>query len=389
MNVLVTIDHHFIKLAQTGEVFCKTIHDSSFWERYLTTYEKVFVLCRMEETDNKKNVAGYLLSSHSNVEFIGIPDFRGPKEYINKYVKIIYILRKKLNNIDNFIPIFRLPSTIGFLAYNILKKKIQYYGVEVVADPNSAYKKKGSLVHLIVEKIYSRQLKKICLNATGVAYVTKKFLQKKYPTKGISYSYTSLDLFDNFFYKKKNKVGNRIVHVGQINGEGKGHRTVIEAINILVNEGIYVKCSFIGDGRMRKNFEGLVAKYGLQKNIDFLGEVSRRSDLKKKLSESDIFVFPSHSEGLPRSVIEAMACSLPVISSPICGIPELVNPYFLIDFEDYESYAKKIKDLLINNDLYWKESEANFEKAKFFRYDLIRKKRLAFYSLLSEKTKSK
>lgn len=387
MNVLVTIDHHFIKLTQTGEVFCKTIHDSTFWERYLLIYERVFVLCRMKETDSKETVAGYLLSSHPKVQFIGIPDFKGPKEYAKRYLSILYSLRKKLSKLDDFIPIFRLPSTIGFLAYKILRNRNLYYGVEVVADPSSAYKKKGSATHFMVEKSYSLQLKKICKNATGVAYVTESFLQKKYPTKGIEESYTSLDLFDDFYYKKKKRTGYNIVHVGHINSEVKGHRTVIEAMKILVNYNEKYQCYFVGDGRMKNTFERLVQKYGLQNNITFLGEVSKRKDLKNILVNSDIFVFPSHSEGLPRSVIEAMACSLPVISTPICGIPELVNKKFLINYEEYSSYANKIIELMDNDEMYCKEAEANYKKAGFFRYDFIKEKRLNFYNLLYKKVK--
>lgn len=385
MNVMVTIDHHFKKLNETGEIYCKTIHDSAFWERYLSVYDQVYVLCRIKETQDKSDIKGYLLSSHPKVKFIGVPDFRGPKEYIINYPKIIYALRKELALIRDFIPIFRLPSTIGFLAYKALEKKVKIYGVEVVADPTSVYKKNGSAIHYFVEKNYSYQLRKICRNATGVAYVTEKYLQNLYPTRGITHSYTSLDLFDNFFHEKQHIQGFEIVHVGQINGEGKGHRTVIEAVKILAEKGFDVHCSFVGDGRSRKKFELLIEKYNLNKNFSFLGEISRREDLRNVLIKSDIFVFPSHSEGLPRSVIEAMACSLPVISTPICGIPEVVSENFLIEQDNYQLYAEKIQELFLNETLYWEESKKSYKKAEKYRYiDIMKKRKLFYSSLLKE-----
>ena len=69
-------------------------------------------------------------------------------------------------------------------------------------------------------------------------------------------------------------------------------------------------------------FQAFIAKQGLENHVTFLGEFQ---DIKGLLAESDIFVHPSHTEGLPNAVIEAMSAGLPIVATSVGGIPELVQ----------------------------------------------------------------
>lgn len=73
----------------------------------------------------------------------------------------------------------------------------------------------------------------------------------------------------------------------------------------------------------RARYETLVARHGLGGNIEFLGP---RDDVAAVLCAADVFVHPSHHEGLPNAVIEAMAASLPVVATDVGGLPELIMP---------------------------------------------------------------
>lgn len=68
--------------------------------------------------------------------------------------------------------------------------------------------------------------------------------------------------------------------------------------------------------------EGLVRKFRLEKKVTLAGN---RQDIPRLLKASDIFVFPSRSEGLPAALIEAMASGLPCIASRVGGIPEIIQ----------------------------------------------------------------
>jgi glycosyltransferase involved in cell wall biosynthesis len=78
----------------------------------------------------------------------------------------------------------------------------------------------------------------------------------------------------------------------------------------------------VGDGPLRRSLEARVGRDGLAPRVHFLGA---RRDLGDLLAASDIFVLPSLWEGLPLSLVLAMGAALPVVSTTVAGIPELVR----------------------------------------------------------------
>ena len=101
----------------------------------------------------------------------------------------------------------------------------------------------------------------------------------------------------------------------------KGHRTLLKALASLGRADL---CLFVaGDGPERAALEAEASALRLQPNqIRFLGF---RSDVPDLLAAADFFVLPSQSEGLPLSMLEAMAMCLPVIATPVGGIPEVLT----------------------------------------------------------------
>jgi colanic acid/amylovoran biosynthesis glycosyltransferase len=110
----------------------------------------------------------------------------------------------------------------------------------------------------------------------------------------------------------------------------KGHRALIEAARLLAERGVRFELELIGDGPERRDLEQRVEAAGLTRSITFHG--SRPSDfVRAALDRADIAVLASildrdgRREGIPVSLMEAMASGLPVVASRISGIPELVE----------------------------------------------------------------
>jgi len=82
------------------------------------------------------------------------------------------------------------------------------------------------------------------------------------------------------------------------------------------------RATIIGDGPDRVEIEASIDEAGAAGYVQLLGE---RDDVLAQLADSDIFVLWSHSEGLPMTVLEAMAVGLPVVASAVGGIPEVVQ----------------------------------------------------------------
>lgn len=116
----------------------------------------------------------------------------------------------------------------------------------------------------------------------------------------------------------------RFCCTGTINTR-KGHRFIIEALHQLNPSKLAeIHVDFLGEGPEREPLESLVNSYGLNKNIRFLGSIPN-VEVYKHLAEQNIYILMSMNEGLPISIIEAMRAGLPVISTRVAGIPEIVK----------------------------------------------------------------
>lgn len=114
----------------------------------------------------------------------------------------------------------------------------------------------------------------------------------------------------------------RIVSVGSLIPR-KGYQQLLNAIAV-IEPAIRPFVTIIGDGPLRAELTALSEHLGISDHIDFTGQLSHHQ-VFEELARSDIFVFTSYSEGRPNAVLEAMAASLPVISTNISGVRELVN----------------------------------------------------------------
>lgn len=113
----------------------------------------------------------------------------------------------------------------------------------------------------------------------------------------------------------------RIVFVGRLISN-KGPQYLVEAIPSVLSSHPKVEFVFVGDGPLRPSLERRARALRVDHKVKFLG---LRNDVASILGECDIFVRPSLLEGMPLTVLEAMACSLPVIATAVGGTPELVS----------------------------------------------------------------
>ena len=119
-----------------------------------------------------------------------------------------------------------------------------------------------------------------------------------------------------------------------------------------VIEEIPARLVLVGDGPDRSECERLCRQLKLCDNVMFLG---KQDGLIEILNASDIFLIPSQSESFGLAALEAMACGLPVISSSVGGLPELVRlneTGYIAEIGDVERMAKYTIDLLTNERKY-------------------------------------
>src|SRR5205085_8555021 len=102
----------------------------------------------------------------------------------------------------------------------------------------------------------------------------------------------------------------------------KGQRHLIEAAHLVVQKLPDVRFVILGEGELREGLERLVKEYRLEKHVLLPGF---RTDVLGCLKSFDLFVMSSVTEGLGTSLLDAMACSRPIVATRAGGIPEVVE----------------------------------------------------------------
>lgn len=121
------------------------------------------------------------------------------------------------------------------------------------------------------------------------------------------------------------------------------------------------------------------------KNMYYIGPVVGRGKAAEMYQAADIYVLPSYREGMPLTLFEAMASGLPIVASPVNGIPyEMKEPEngFFSEYGDISSLENNILKLLSNPKLRTNISKNNIKKSKRFEWGRIYNKYMKEYSLL-------
>jgi colanic acid/amylovoran biosynthesis glycosyltransferase len=144
----------------------------------------------------------------------------------------------------------------------------------------------------------------------------------------------------------------------------KGQHILLQACRLLREQGLEFRLTFIGDGPDRKSLEEFVNKNGLGENVKFTGALGQEQ-VRNHYEHADLFVLASFAEGVPVVLMEAMAKEIPVISTRITGIPELIEhgeDGLLARPGDAEDLAGKIRLLLEDRELRLKLGKAGRRK---------------------------
>lgn len=121
--------------------------------------------------------------------------------------------------------------------------------------------------------------------------------------------------------------------------ERKGHAELLTAWAQVQSQVPNARLLIVGDGKQASALQSRAETLGCADSVEFLG---RRDDVPELLAAMDVFAFPSHFEGLPGAVIEAMAAGLPIVATPVDGTAELIDDYetgLFVPVEDPDAIA--------------------------------------------------
>lgn len=217
------------------------------------------------------------------------------------------------------------------------------------------FSKKARAVRAINQKQTSEFLRKAGVDEKKIKYIPA--------------FYIDLDIF------KPQNLGKKydLVFTGRL-VENKGIFLLLEVVRSLKN----IKLAIVGSGPLENKIKKYIRKNNLKNNVDFIGWLPTANDLARIYNQSKIFIMPSFNEGGPRTPLEAMACNVPVITSKVGIMIDMIkhgqNGLF-IDWKVNDIF-KKIMLLLEDKNLYKKIAENGYKTVQQFE----RKKAIKNYA---------
>jgi len=161
----------------------------------------------------------------------------------------------------------------------------------------------------------------------------------------------------------------------------KGVDNLVKALKIIKEERPRARLMIAGDGEERDMLESLAIQLDLKDDVRFVGKI-QNGQVPVILGASDLLALPSLSEGLPLVVLEALAAGLPVVSSKVGGLPDVITDGengFLTEPGNPQDLAEKVIALLNDTDLRKEMSMSNREKAKDYGWERITDRMEAIY----------
>lgn len=158
---------------------------------------------------------------------------------------------------------------------------------------------------------------------------------------------------------------------------GKNQKTLLRAVEKLNDPNFHLFLA--GTGPLRQELLALAAELGIERQVHLLGF---RRDVYRLSSSADIFLFASRREGLSVSVMEAMACGLPIVASAIRGNTDLIDPGqggFLVAPDDVEGFADSIRRILSGSGVREQMKQYNLRKIRDYSLEAVTEQMARLY----------
>lgn len=349
---------------------------------YFSVVDSLDILIRIRSVDDvrKKSMSSISLE---NVRVVSLPDLLSVKGLLFERNRTRKIIEEHVQQAD--VIFARLPSFAGDYAIRLARKYDKPYIVELISCPWGTLWNHSMGGKMLAPFRYVATRNSMKASPYAV-YVTSEFLQNRYPSRGRSIGCSDVVLAgvdERVLAWRLSRIDgwnakNRVVlgTTGAVDVRYKGQEYIIRAIAQLNKQGCDFEYRIVGGGD-NSYLRSVAEKYGVTDRVKFLGTLPH-AKIFAYLSELDIYVQPSKTEGLPRALIEAMSCGLPALGTKTGGIPELLSsdcvfsPRFDID---------EICSMLLSFDREKMKLQAsrNFAEAKKYEKHLLEARRQAFF----------
>ena len=300
-----------------------------------------------------------------------------------------------------------LPDYIAFIA-----KLIVFRPDIVVVNPSlGRYMLVRDGIYLLLAKLFGRKTicffhgwRKGCANAiaanpnlfnkiygkANLTYVLYSGFEKQLRSWGfkgkVKLNTTKVDdkLLSGFDMATRQRKPSRLLFLARVVRE-KGIFTVLDTFGLLKARHPELTLAIVGDGADLPEAKAYAKAHEIP-DITFTGGL-RGNDIARQYADSDLYILPTHSEGMATTVLEAMAFGLPVVTRPVGGVVDFFEQGrmgYLVESLEPEAYAARIEEIIDNTALYRTMAETNYEYAQshFYASQVAKRMETDFSTLL-------
>ncbi|WP_341931381.1 glycosyltransferase family 4 protein [Streptococcus pluranimalium] len=367
-------------------IYCNSYITDEMLERYLNVVDELTIIIRVfniKKTYQEENLQPL---KTSKIKIIETPNFNSPKGMIIDSIK----WKKRISEVvaQSDLIFCRMPSIISDIVASQANKQGKNYLVEVGGCAWDSYWNHSILGKIVAPKMYLSEKKSVA-NASHASYVTKQWLQKRYPNFGeqivasnVNIPKTDSEILESKLVSYSNKTRKSHYTIGTIANVDvryKGQEYIIKSIASLIKSGFNIDYELVGGGD-QFYLKKIAVQYGISDHVHFKGRLLH-NEVLSWLDTIDIYSQPSKQEGLPRSVIEAMNRACICIGSTTAGIPELLTEELIFD-NGAVSQISEIIRMIMESDFEYKKSIAtrNFYESDFYNKENLKKIRDLFFS---------
>ncbi len=244
----------------------------------------------------------------------------------------------------------------GVYAMNIADKLdipflVTFHGYDITISRQAIWRSGRLLYYQLI--FHEEKLKRKAAAFIAVSkFIRQKLIDQGYPKEKIIQHYIGVDTTK--FFPAATKTDERYILCVGRHTEKKGIDTLLRAFAKIAAKHPSVSLIQVGKGPLTKNLQTLTKKLGIDKQVRFLGSQPHEK-VMQLMRAAEILALPSQTakdgdcEGLPIVILEASACSIPVVSTYHSGIPEAVldgETGFLVAEKDEIAFAQRLDYLL-------------------------------------------
>lgn len=386
MRLLFAHDHRFHR-GPAGEMYTTGCLPASTWARYLDHFDEVHVIARDDGAAADASRLGR--ADYPSVSFEFLPSLSSVRGLLLRPREMDEQMRAAVEAADAVVA--RLPSEIGLLAARHAHALGKPYAIEVVGCAWDGVFNYGTLSGRLYAPIAYWRARQAIANAPMSLYVTSRWLQQRYPTKGYGACVSDVVLVPMTVAeeaKRKKRLaalakGEKPIlgTIASLRMRSKGIQTAIEALSSLRKSGLDFHYHLLGAGPVEPWAE-FAQQLGVADLVHFDGTRSAGRGVGEWLDGIDVYLQPSFQEGLPRSTIEAMSRGAACIGSTCGGLPELIPADRLHRPGDSAGLADRIRALATDARAIAAASKRDLGVAKDFDPDLLKSRQSDFFARL-------